>query len=514
MSHRPDLVERPRSRGRRDADVAIIGGGPAGSALGWDLATRGVRVLLIDRARFPREKVCGDYVGPRGLQILERMGCLRRIEQSRPLPITQVGTFVNWECHYLGEIPYYRRPDGRLSHGYVIPRDELDTVLLETAERAGAIVHQETRAARVNASASCVVIEARRLGKPARYRSRLVVGADGVNSIVRASTGTRAHDPRYTAVAQRAYATGVSGDLGEGSLFFDADLFPGYGWMFPIAGGRANIGVGILSETRRRLDVNVPALFSRFVERLRRFHPRCEHLELLAPAIGGSVRTYGGVSRNYFPGGVLIGDAGSFADPMTGEGITPALESALLAAPVLQAALEAGRFDARALSGYESAFHSYFDPAMGLVALYAAMLRNRQLAGPWLKALARGCELARTDHRFAESSGRFFGGPDIEPLSVVVQMWTRIARDLVLAGPRSLRTATPNHRSHATSVADLLAWQTALSRSLFVDPVWHSRWAADVQRSWLRLLPGLWRRTSDPRAALVSARDGPGRGFR
>src|SRR5262249_4984595 len=150
--------------------------------------------------------------------------------------------------------------------------------------------------------------------------------------------------------------TGVDGDLREASFFFDESLFPGYGWVFPMAGGRVNLGIGILSETRRRLGLNVPALLLDFVEGLRRRHPGCASLELCSAPIGGIVRTYGAAGANHFDGGVLVGDAGGFVDPMTGEGITPAAESALLATPVLQAALEVGRFDARQLSAYEHAF--------------------------------------------------------------------------------------------------------------------------------------------------------------
>ena len=107
-----------------------------------------------------------------------------------------------------------------------------------------------------------------------RYRAPLVVGADGANSVVARGAGLAVGDPRRIAVAQRAYAN-VAGDLdvGEAAFFFDETLFPGYGWMFPMAGGRVNVGVGILAETRSRLGVHVPDLFAEFVERVRRRAP-------------------------------------------------------------------------------------------------------------------------------------------------------------------------------------------------------------------------------------------------
>jgi 2-polyprenyl-6-methoxyphenol hydroxylase-like FAD-dependent oxidoreductase len=362
-------------------------------------------------------------------------------------------------------------------------------------------VHQETLVTDVTASSSGVVVEARRKGKVVRYRSRLIAGADGANSLVGTSAGVLVDDPRHTAVAQRAYASGVVDELGEAVFFFDQDLFPGYGWMFPIAGGRVNIGVGILSETRQRLGINVPTLFVDFVERVRRSHPRCVNLELCSAPIGGIVRTYGAAGANHFDGGVLVGDAGSFVDPMTGEGITPAAESALLAAPVLRAALEAGRFDAHQLAPYEQAFRAYFDPAMVFLDLCAAVLRNRTLAGPWLKALARGCELAQADEEFARAGGSYFGGLDVRPAGILSNIWARVAQDLVLTGPRLLGGLGRASGSRATSVGDLVEWQAAWTRSFVSDPLWHSRWAMDVQRKSLRLVSMLQQSGGDPRTA-------------
>jgi hypothetical protein len=186
---------------------------------------------------------------------------------------------------------------------------------------------------------------------------------------------------------------------------------------------------------------------------------------------------------------------------MTGEGITPAAESALLAAPVLQAALEAGRFDARQLAAYEREFRAYFDPAMTFLDLCAAVLRNRSLARPWLKALARGCELAQADPAFARTGGSYFGGLDIRPFGILGHVWVRVVQDLLLAWPRLLGGLGRTRASRATSVGDLIEWQAAWSRSLVADPLWHARWTMDVQRKSVLLLSAMRSAGSDPRAA-------------
>jgi len=481
-------------------DVIVAGGGPAGAVMAWALARNGVRVLVVERARFPREKVCGDYVEPRGLRIIGAMGALERLESGRPLPIDRVGMWVEWAPRYAGQIPFYGRHDDLPPHGYIVPRDALDTVLLEAAERAGAQVEQEAAATAVRIGPEGVEVVSRHGRREQARRARLVVGADGVNSVVARAAGLLVDDERYIAVARRAYAVGADGDIGEAIFCFDRDLFPGYGWAFPMSGGRLNVGVGILAEARHRFDLQLPQLFDAFVDGLRRHHPRFRHLELVAPPIGGIVKTYGGAGVNHFDGGVLIGDAGSFVDPMTGEGITPGMESALLAAPVLVDALASGRTRADALAPYETAFRGYFDPGMRLLTYTASVLRNRHMAEPWLTAFGRGCELATSDPAFALTSGGVFGGLDLRPLGVLAQMTARVGRELALAWPRFIGRVAGGG-SDGLTVTDLVDWQAAWWRSLRDDPFWHARWSLDVQREGMRLLSGLSDGGEDPRLA-------------
>jgi flavin-dependent dehydrogenase len=137
-----------------------------------------------------------------------------------------------------------------------------------------------------------------------------------------------------------------------------------------------NLGIGMLKETCQRNGIAVPQLFRDFFEKLRRSHPPCRKLKLLRPPIGDIVKTYGGSGPNYFNNGLLIGDAGCFVDPMTGEGITPAMESALIAARIIMDVLPRGRLDATSLSVDENEFRKYFDPSMIFVDLCATTLRN------------------------------------------------------------------------------------------------------------------------------------------
>ncbi len=467
--------------------------------LAWDLARRGVATLLLERTRFPREKVCGDYVEPRGLRILQRMGCLERLERFNRLPISRTAIFAEWECCFRGPIPFYESGKDLPSHGFVIPREELDAVLLEAAVGAGATVQEETAVTGVSAGSDGVEVSAEHGSKTTRYRALLLAGADGANSIVARSQGLSVDDPRRTVVARRSYAL-ADADISENAVFFDESLFPGYGWVFPMADGRVNLGVGLLSETRHRLDVPVPALFEQFLARLRRHHPRFAALELSSRPIGGIVKTYGAAGRNHFDGGLLVGEAGCFVDPMTGEGITPGMESALLAGATLTSSLEAGEFHAGRLAAYETAFREYFDPSFTFLSLCAATYRNRHLARAWLKALARGCELGRADSSFARTVGSFFGGHDVQGADILGQVSARVLEDVLLAWPRLLSGRTAAGAVRGTLPTDLIEWQSALARSLLSDPLWHGAWMMDVQRQWSRWLKVGRGGAPDPRA--------------
>ena len=468
--------------------------------MAWSLARKGISTVVLDRARFPREKVCGDYVDPRGLKILAAMGCVEELIGKCSPPITRTATYVQWKRRYEGAIPFYGLNGELPAYGLTVKRGLLDATLLQAAARAGAVVHEQTTVRDVTPQSGGIEVTATRGSHSHRYSARLVVGADGANSVVARRVGLACEDPRRTVLAQRAYAQTApqDDDRAVAEVFFDEGLFPGYGWVFPSGGGRFNVGVGMLAETRERCGQNVPELLRRFLDGLRRHHPRYGSIELCSKVIGGVVKTYGAATANRFDGGILVGDAGCFVDPMTGEGITPGMESSLLAVDPVTRALESGDCSAGALEGYEQAFRAYFDQSMMFLDLCAGMLRNRHLAGPWLKSLARGCEVAERDGDFARTSGSFFCGLEIRPYDIIGQVWARSFEDGVLAWPRLLGGETEG--GAWTTPSDLFSWQVAFARSLMDDPAWHARWMLDTHGQWSRLLGAAEPGREDPRA--------------
>lgn len=475
-------------------DVVVVGGGPAGAVTAWALARQGVRVAVLDRAEFPRDKVCGDYVEPAGLRILGQVGCLEALRAQGPVAITGTRIVVDGETVFRGEVPYYHQDDAGTdpmpAHALILPRRDLDAAILRSAEAAGAQVRTGCTVRHLERDGGGVRVEYltradRR--SPRCVRAPLVIGADGTESVVARCLGTPAHDLRHLYVSQRGYLEGVSVAPGEATVWFDREGYPGYGWLFPMPAGRANVGIGTSSLVARRFGLSVPELFQRFVRRLRARHPGCSRAELEGRASGGVCRTYGGIRRNHHDRTLLVGDAGAFIDPVTGEGITPGMEAGLLAAGTALEALSAGRFDAAFLARYEHAFRTRFDPSMAYLEFCATLLRNRHFAEFWMRAARHGFRAARSDAAFARVSGATFGGVDVRPGSILFQMTERMFAHALDGGIELWRDLLAGRPAGGVLAGDLAAWSRGLAASLRDDPAEHLRWTLEVLRKGGRL---------------------------
>jgi len=472
--------------------------------MAWSLARRGVRVAVIERAIFPREKVCGDFIEPAGLRILQRMGVREAMQAASHSPITSTRIYFGPRIGFRGTIPYYQAEHALPPHGVVLPRHVLDLQLLEHARAASAEIYTGCTASRIRREDGWIHVSARSKESELSFRSRLIVGADGAESTVARAFNLESTDRAHISIAQRAYVEGVSVQEGEATVWFDEDIVPGYGWLFPMAGGRANIGIGTLSETCSRHGHSVPKAFVTAIERLKIRHPGCARIKLTSKPIGGVVKMYGGVGPNYFDGGVLIGDAGSFADPMTGEGITQGMESALIAAPTLLRALELGRSDAAFLANFERDFRSYFDPGMLLLGFCAAVMRNWHFREFWMRSSLRGCERAMANADFARIAGAGFGGLNVHPLGILREIGTSILHYLGEGAMSTFRSlVVQGSVGDNAMLEDLLGWHNAWKKSAAADSDWHAAWLADVTRRAAQLGPSFFSR-ENPRVRGLS----------
>ncbi len=312
------------------ADVAVVGGGPAGAAAAIDLARAGRRVVLVDRATFPRDKCCGDGLTAGALRHLEELG----LEPAAVASWQAVEDVVVRSPS--GHEVTFPLPRGQGRYAAVARRTDLDAALLDVARKAGVDVRDGHAVTGVHQDAERATLTVDGIGEVA---ASYVVAADGMWSPVRKLVG--AGEPGYRGEwhAFRQYFTGVS-ERAATQLFvwFEPDLRPGYAWSFPLPDGGANVGFGI----QRGGKVGIQEMAQLWPELLARPHiagvlgpdasPEAPHKAWPIPArIDDIERAAGRV--------LFVGDAVAATDPMTGEGIGQALLTGRLAAT---AVIEAG----------------------------------------------------------------------------------------------------------------------------------------------------------------------------
>jgi geranylgeranyl reductase family protein len=339
------------------ADVLVVGAGPAGSASAIRLARAGLRVILVDRARFPREKVCSEYMSPEAVRRLHHLGLLEALERAGGVPVrgtTVIGPRGSKLTGVFDRAPVTPfRPAG-LS----IPRLTLDHHLLEGARSAGATV-LEGRLVRGllydrGAVAGAVVRDEN--GRTDIIRARVTIGADGLRSTVARRLGTvqRGWPSRL------AFVTHVRGDTG---LADQAELHvgrQGYVGLNPVGDGLTNVALVVPRRRARAARGNISGFVA---EALAGFPAVWERLAGTTPVRDYMVTGPFAVRarRVTAPGALLVGDAADFFDPFTGEGICTALRGAELAAGAVLAALTpGGTVRRRRLLPYEAARRTNF----------------------------------------------------------------------------------------------------------------------------------------------------------
>jgi menaquinone-9 beta-reductase len=318
----PSALNRPRyaSIMRLNYDVLIVGGGPAGSATALALRAYAphLNVAIVDRAKFPRDKACGDGLGPGVREVLTKLDALSVVADTFSPPAVRVGGPDGWEGYAEG--PTVRGQD--LS-GWVVPRLILDDRLLRLAESRGVDVFEDhqfiastmgsnARTAQIRSGTSTQLIEA-----------RIVVGADGAYSKARTDFGAPKQPRKGTHIAMRSYAT-LEVDPGDPRtssmrIDFEEELIPAYGWVFPISETRANIGVGLPLASFQEKKIDLHHLLDQYIAKLQERGIRVLDYEdtrshLLPHA--------GSMPSLAYARGALVGDAASMINPLSGEGIS------------------------------------------------------------------------------------------------------------------------------------------------------------------------------------------------
>lgn len=377
-----------------DADVIVVGAGPSGATAAYYLARAGLSVLILEKASFPREKVCGDGLTPRGVAQLIKLGIDTSEDagwrRNKGLRIYGGGMRLHMDWPELGDFPGY---------GLTRRRADFDEMLARHAQSAGARLHERCTVTGPIAdedTGRIVGVTAKHDdGNEVTYRSRVVVAADGNSARLAISRGLDRAVDRPMGVAIRTYFTsprthddwletwlelwnGKNGSSSDGGG--DRATLPGYGWIFGMGDGTSNVGLGILNTDHSYGRLDYKQLLRRWLDHLPaewQYTPEFQ----VGPIRGAALPM--GFNRKpiYDRGLMLVGDSAGLVNLFNGEGISYAMESAEVAADLIASALARDNAAARemTLARYPQVLADRFGGYYTLGGMFVRLLRNPQV---------------------------------------------------------------------------------------------------------------------------------------
>ena len=364
-----------------DYDVVICGAGPGGIMSALMLAQANKKVAIVDKAHFPRDKVCGDALSGKVVSVL-KYGYPAAVQKLYNFP-EKLGSygirFFAPSTEYL-DIPFRIGPNSSMQYppGFISKRLDFDFFLFKLMSNFDQIhTIQGFQVQEVNSSDQGIEISD---GKQS-IRGRILIGADGAQSIVKKQLKGSQIDKKHHSAGIRAYYQGVRGFHTDHfiELHYVKDLLPGYFWIFPLPNGAANVGLGMLTHDVRKHQVNLRKRLIEIVSIHPHIAPRFNHAKLVGNISGFGLPLGSKRRKISGPGYMLVGDAASLIDPFTGEGIGNAMLSGKIAGEYAIKALEINDTSATFLSAYDQAVYKKMGKELAL------SHRLQQLVNyPWL----------------------------------------------------------------------------------------------------------------------------------
>ena len=367
-------------------DVVVVGAGPAGSAAAILLAERGSSVTLLDKAAFPRPKICGEYLSPEAARVLDRLGVLKAVDAAGAQPLSGMRIIAPDGTVLDGTYPTSGPWRGYRDHALAIRREVFDRILLERARALPVDVRERHRVTGLLVEGGLVrgVKAESADGAPVELRSRLVVGADGRASVVAHALGlVRPHRLQRLALIQ--HVSGIEGLGDRGEIYVDP---PDYSILNPVAAGIVNLSLVVPLAHAKPFSSRLETFMEARLRQLRHVPARLAGMKAEGPVMAMGPLAYR-VGEPRVGGVLLAGDAAGFYDPFTGEGLYTALRSAELLAEVAHPALSTGDVSADALAPYARAKRAAFADKARVTRALQFIIAHRRLANGAARFLQR-----------------------------------------------------------------------------------------------------------------------------
>lgn len=423
-------------QGDADADVIVVGAGPGGASAAYHLAQAGVSVLVVDKARFPRDKICGDGLTPAAVREILAMGIDPNAEDgwqfNRGLTVIGGGHTIH--------LPWPEQPS-LPNYGMARMRSSLDERLLRQAQQAGARVWEETTVTgavrgRTGRLEGVNVTQRDENGKrlPGKsLRARYVIDAGGVAAKLSNSVGITKENNRPLAVAARAYfrSPRANEEWMESHLELwdgrpgESTLLPGYGWIFPLGNGYVNVGLGSVSSGAQATTLPYKKIFHRWISHLPeewQITPETQEGPLRSAALPMCLNR----EPHYRDGLVIIGDAGGMVSPFNGEGIAPAMFAGRHAAATIVQALGRHTYAGAeaAMSQYPHAIRSEYGGYYSLGRIFVRLIENPKIMRLCTKYGLTHPQLMRFVHKLLSDGYERHGGDGMDR---IIQALTALA---------------------------------------------------------------------------------------